>query len=68
MATFPHSAEKGKDEPIGIGIWLGGSAGLVLGGVAGGPLGSTIGGVIGALLVHFIEHYELKRRESEEGG
>ncbi|UCD92841.1 MAG: hypothetical protein JSV43_02675 [Methanobacteriota archaeon] len=67
MAIPPPEPEIEREEPIGIGLVIGGAAGLIVGGVAGGPLGSSIGGVLGAFLGHFIEHYEMKRRERTEG-
>lgn len=67
MAIPPPVPEKEKGEPIGIGLVIGGSGGLIIGGAAGGPLGSALGGVMGALLGHFIEHYEMRRRETAEG-
>lgn len=67
MAIPPPEPEKGREEPVGIGMVIGGSAGLIIGGVAGGPLGSSIGGVLGAFLGHFIEHYEMRRKETAEG-
>ncbi len=66
MANPPSASEKMKPEPIGIGMTLGGAGGLVLGGMAGGALGASVGGVLGGLLGHFVEHHELRLRESQE--
>lgn len=67
MAASHSQKEKAKPEQMGIGLMLGGAIGLIVGGAAGGAMGATIAGVLGALIGQFIEHYEMTRKDQEEG-
>jgi outer membrane lipoprotein SlyB len=67
MATSSSQNEEVEQEQMGVGLMLGGAIGLILGGIAGGALGATVGGVLGALVGQFIEHYEMTRKDTEEG-